>query len=91
MNLYVGNLAYGVTEDQLRETFAAFGEVASVKLITDRLSGESKGFAFVEMPSNRDADVAIKSLNGSPLQGRIVKVNQAQAKGKKAPRGRSRH
>lgn len=78
MNLYVGNLPYGVTEDQLRETFAAYGEVESVKVITDRETGQSKGFAFVEMPNNSEADVAIKTLNGSQLSGRAMKVNQAQ-------------
>ena len=91
MNLYVGNLAYGVTEDELRETFAAFGEVASVNLITDKFSGQSKGFAFVEMPSNREADVAIKELNGSTLSGSNLKVNQAQPRGSRSSGGRSRY
>jgi len=87
MNLYVGNLAYGVTEEQLMETFTEFGEVASVKLITDKFSGQSKGFAFVEMPNNREADVAIKTLNGSAMAGRAVKVNQAQARSNKPSGG----
>jgi len=91
MNLYVGNLAYGVTEDELRKTFAAFGEVSSVNLITDKFSGQSKGFAFVEMPSNSEADVAIKELNGSALSGRNLKVNQAQPRGSRPSGGRPRY
>ncbi|MDZ7750366.1 MAG: RNA-binding protein [Gammaproteobacteria bacterium] len=91
MNLYVGNLAYGVTEEQLMQTFTEFGEVASVKLITDKFSGQSKGFAFVEMPNNREADVAIKTLNGSALAGRAVKVNQAQARSNKPSGGGRRY
>ena len=90
MNLYVGNLAYGVTEDELRETFAAFGEVSSVNLITDKFSGQSKGFAFVEMPSNSEADVAIKKLNGTALSGRNLKVNQAQPRGSRSSGGGGR-
>jgi len=82
MNLYVGNLAYGVTEDELRQTFAAYGEVSTVNLITDRYSGQSKGFAFVEMENNSEADTAIKALNGTPLSGRNIKVNQAQPRGR---------
>lgn len=78
MNIYVGNLAYGVTEDDLREAFGAFGEVASVSLIKDKFTGQSKGFAFVEMPNNSQADSAIKGMNDKPLKGRPVKVNQAK-------------
>lgn len=78
MNLYVGNLAYGVTEDELREVFSEFGEVASVNLISDRVTGQSKGFAFVDMPDNSQADAAIKSLNERVLSGRKLKVNQAK-------------
>ena len=66
MKLYVGNLSYGVTEDDLKELFSEFGE-ASVTLITDKFSGESKGFAFAEMPNNAEADIAIKALNDKPL------------------------
>jgi RNA recognition motif-containing protein len=78
MNIYVGNLAYGVTEDDLRTAFGQYGEVSSVNVITDKMSGQSKGFAFVEMPSNSEADAAIKGLNEKPLKGRPVKVNQAK-------------
>lgn len=78
MNLYVGNLSYGVTEDELKELFAEFGEIASINIIKDKFSGQSKGFGFIEMPDNAEADKAIKALNGSELQGRNLKVNQAK-------------
>jgi RNA recognition motif-containing protein len=85
MNIYVGNLAYEVTEDELREAFGAFGEVASANLITDKFSGQSKGFGFVEMPNNAEADAAIKELNGTALKGRNITVNQAKPRGDRAP------
>jgi RNA recognition motif-containing protein len=78
MKLYVGNLQYSSSEEELKELFFQFGEVASVNIIKDRHSGESKGFGFVEMSSNADADKAIKGLNGNNFQGRMLKVNQAQ-------------
>jgi RNA recognition motif-containing protein len=78
MNIYVGNLSYSVTEDELRDVFSEFGEVSSVKIITDKFSGQSKGFGFVEMPSNSEADEAIKALNESEIKGRKLKVNQAK-------------
>ncbi len=78
MNIYVGNLSYGVTEDELREAFGAYGEISSVSLITDKFSGQSKGFGFVEMPNNSEADAAIKALNETPLKGRNMRVNQAK-------------
>ncbi len=87
MNLYVGNLAYSVTEEDLRQTFAEYGEVASVNIINDRYTGQSKGFGFVEMPSNSDADKAIKALNGTSLQGRPIKVNQAKPRNPRSYRG----
>ena len=82
MNIYVGQLPYSVTEDELREIFTEFGEVASMNLIKDRFSGQSKGFGFVEMPNNSEADTAIKALNKSMLKGREIKVNQAEVKRK---------
>ena len=88
MNIYVGNLAYGVTEEELREAFAAYGEVASASLITDKFSGQSKGFGFVEMPNNSEADAAIKALNDTALKGRNVKVNQAKPRGERPSRPR---
>ena len=87
MNIYVGNLAYSVTEDELRESFGAYGEITSVSLITDKFSGESKGFGFVEMANNSEADAAIKALNETPLKGRNIKVNQAKPRGDRPQRG----
>ena len=78
MNIYVGNLPYTVTEDDLREVFGVFGDVASAKLIKDKLSGQSKGFGFVEMMKSSEADAAIKGLNGTELHGRNINVNQAK-------------
>jgi RNA recognition motif-containing protein len=86
MNLYVGNLSYGVTEDDLQALFSEFGEVASVNIIKDQMSGQSKGFGFVEMPDNSEADKAIKALNGKELKGREVKVNQAKPRGERPSR-----
>ena len=89
MNIYVGNLAYGVTQDELgRETFSAYGQVESANLITDKFTGESKGFGFVEMSSNAEADAAIKALNETPLKGRNMKVNQAKPRSDRSSRGR---
>jgi len=78
MNIYVGNLALNVTEDDLKQFFQPFGEVESVKIIKDRYSGESRGFAFVEMPAGAEAQSAINGLNGKELKGLQVKVNQAR-------------
>ncbi len=78
MNIYVGNLPYSVTEDDLRAAFADFGEVSSANVIMDRMSGQSKGFGFGEMPSDSEADEAINALNDSAFNGRNIKVNQAR-------------
>lgn len=78
MNMYVGNLSYSVTEDDLKALFSEFGEVESVNIIKDKFSGRSKGFGFVEMPDNSEADKAIKALNGTNLKERDIKVNQAK-------------
>jgi RNA recognition motif-containing protein len=86
MNMYIGNLAYDVTENDLRDAFSEFGEVASVKIIIDKFSGRAKGFGFVEMPDNSEADQAIKALNGKVFNGRSIKVNQAEARGKRTRR-----
>ncbi|MBI5267895.1 MAG: RNA-binding protein [candidate division Zixibacteria bacterium] len=80
MNIYVGNLSYNATEDDLRNAFSAYGQVASVTIIKDKFSGESRGFAFVEMPSNDEGDAAIAGLNGADVKGRALKVNQARPK-----------
>jgi len=78
MNIYVGNLPYAISEDDLRTAFADHGEVASVNIITDKFSGQSKGFGFVEMPNQAEAEEAIGTLNESSLKGRNIKVNQAR-------------
>ena len=78
MNMYVGNLSYSVTEDDLKALFSEFGEVESINIIKDKFSGRSKGFGFVEMPDNSEADKAIKALNGTNLKERDIKVNQAK-------------
>jgi RNA recognition motif-containing protein len=78
MDIYVGQLPYNVDESELKELFTEFGEIASVNLIMDRFSGRSKGFGFIDMPNNSEADKAIKSLNKSMLKGREIKVNQVQ-------------
>ncbi len=78
MNIYVGQLPYNVNETELRELFVEFGEIASVNLVMDRFSGRAKGFAFVDMPNNSEADQAIKALNRSMFKGREIKVNQVQ-------------
>ncbi|MCB1867349.1 MAG: RNA-binding protein [Gammaproteobacteria bacterium] len=86
MNIYVGNLPYNVTEDELREAFSEFGKVTSATLIIDKMSGRSKGFGFVEMGNNAEADAAIKALNESPFKGRNIKVNQAKPRGDRPQR-----
>lgn len=78
MNLYVGNLSYRMTEDQLREAFEEFGQVTSCTIIKDKVTGQSKGFGFLEMPERSEAEAAISSLNGRELQGRKLNVNEAR-------------
>jgi RNA recognition motif-containing protein len=78
MNIYVGNLSYEVTEEELQEAFEAFGQTESVRIIKDNYTGRSKGFAFVEMSSNADAQSAISGLNDKELKGRTLKVNTAR-------------
>jgi RNA recognition motif-containing protein len=78
MNIYVGNLSYEVTEEDLKEAFTAFGEVETAKIIKDNYSGRSKGFGFVEMPSKAEAQSAIEGLNGKELKGRTLNVNEAR-------------
>ncbi len=76
--LYVGGLPYAVTEDKLQEIFSAHGSVESARVITDRFTGRSRGFGFVEMSSEEEAQTAIDSLNGSDLEGRSLTVNEAR-------------
>jgi RNA recognition motif-containing protein len=80
MNIYVGNLSSDVTGDDLRQAFGAFGQVESANVITDKLSGESRGFGFVEMPSKDEATAAIAGMNGKDIKGKAVSVNEARPK-----------
>ena len=78
MNIYVGNLSYGMSEDELREAFSAYGDVASVKILSDRETGRSRGFGFVEMPNQSEGEAAVNQLNGKELGGRTLRVNEAR-------------
>jgi RNA recognition motif-containing protein len=78
-----GNYPISVSEEELREMFLQYGEVSSLKLIMDRYSGQSKGFGFIEMPNNAEADQAINGLNRSMVKGREIKVNQSEERRKK--------
>ena len=78
MRIYVGNLSYDVTEEQLRQEFTAFGEVESVNVVTDKFSGRPRGFAFVEMPTKAEAEAAIAGLTGKALDYRTLVVNEAR-------------
>jgi len=90
MNIYVGNLPYSLTQEELKEMFTAYGEVSEVNLISDKYSGQSKGFAFVEMPRQADAEEAIKVLNDSLVKGKNIKVNQARPRNER-PQRRNRY
>jgi len=83
MNIYIGNLSFNTTEETLTSLFATFGVVENVKVIKDRFSGRSKGFGFLEMPSNSEADQAIKALNGNRVDGNNIKIKPADSGGKK--------
>ncbi len=78
MNIYVGNLAQEVTQEDLQDVFKGFGQVTSVTIIKDKFTGESRGFGFVEMPGRAEAQAAITGLNGKDLKGRVLNVNEAQ-------------
>ena len=78
MNIYVGNLAWGVGDNDLRTTFEPFGSVDSAKVIMDRDSGRSRGFGFVEMPNQAEGEKAIAAVNGTDMEGRPLRVNEAQ-------------
>ncbi len=78
MNLYVGNLSYEATEDDLRQAFSAFGNVANVSVIKDKFTNKSRGFAFVEMASDAEGNAAVEGMNGKDVRGRPVKVNVAR-------------
>jgi RNA recognition motif-containing protein len=91
MNIYVGNLSHEATEEGLRKAFEAFGEVASVAIIKDKYSGESRGFGFVEMPVKAQAIAAINGLNDQELDGRRLNVNEARPRGDRRGGGRRRY
>jgi RNA recognition motif-containing protein len=86
-NIYVGNLSWGTTEDQLRETFEQYGEVLSARIITDRDTGRSRGFGFVEMENEDEANAAIDALNGQTMDGRPLTVNEARPRAPRQDRG----
>ena len=79
-NIFVGNLSFQTTQDELYSTFAGYGSVERVNVVTDRDTGQSRGFAFVEMTERKDAETAIAVLNGSELNGRALNVNEARPK-----------
>lgn len=78
MDIYVGNLPYSTTDDDLRQHFERFGTVASARVITDKMTGRSRGFGFVEMPDQGEAEKAIEGTNGSDFMGRPLRVNESQ-------------
>lgn len=91
MNIFVGSLPFSLEESELQEFFEEYGEVTSAKIITDRFSGRSKGFGFVEMPNDEEAKKAIEELNGAEVNGRTIVVNESEkregAPRRNAPRG----
>jgi len=86
-NIYVGNLSFDATEDQVRAMFEAYGPVDRVSIVTDRDTGQSRGFAFVEMNADAEGNAAISGLNGRDVDGRALNVNEAKPKGERAPGG----
>ena len=88
MNIYVGNLAYETNEKDIETAFTPYGQGSEVRLIKDRYSGRSKGFAFVDMPDQREAEAAMQVLNGKPLQDRTITVNEAKPRDNSSQRGR---
>ena len=88
MNIYVGNLSYEATEEDLQQAFEGFGQVESVNIIKDKYSGRSKGFGFVEMPDKAEAQSAINDLNDTELKGRTLKVNEARPRSETGRGGR---
>ena len=81
LRIYIGNMPYGVSSEDLSELFGEYGHVQDATVIMDRETGRSKGFGFIEMPNNSEADRAIKELNSTQLQGRMITVNQARPRG----------
>ncbi|HOO77788.1 MAG TPA: RNA-binding protein [bacterium] len=87
MDIYVGNLPYDVSDDELRQMFESYGAVASARVIMDRAAGRSKGFGFVEMPDRAEAEKAIEAMNGSEVGGRALRVNESKPRPKNDNRG----
>ena len=87
-NIFVGNLSFGATEDSVRSVFATYGSVDRVSIVTDRDTGQARGFGFVEMSNNAEGDQAIAGLNGSDLDGRAMTVNEARPKEDRGGGGR---
>jgi len=87
MNIYIGNLSFDTTEDQLRQAFQGYGEVSTVNIIADKHTGEPRGFAFVEMATKAEAIAAISGLNGQDLNGRELNVNEAKPRPQSGNRG----
>ena len=83
--LYAGNLPYGMTEEELKSLFSSYGQVENVKLIVDKVTGRSKGFGFVELPGETEANAAVEKLNGSEVGGRKIIVNLARPMGERGP------
>lgn len=90
MNIYAGNLSYDISEEDLKKAFEEFGQVESAKIITDMYSGRSKGFGFVEMSNEAEAQSAIDGLNGKDLKGRTLNVNQARPRSEGRQGGKRR-
>lgn len=90
MNIYVGNISYGTDDNKLIELFSTFGEVASARVISDRDTGRSKGFGFVEMPNDAEANAAIEALNEKEIDGRSLRINEARPR-EERPRRESRY
>ena len=78
MNIYVGNLSYSLSESELHDAFAEFGEVSSAKILSDRETGRSRGLGFVEMPNQAEGEAAVEQLNGKDVGGRALRVNEAR-------------
>jgi cold-inducible RNA-binding protein len=87
MNIYVGNLSFETSEDDLRRVFEEFGQVANVTILKDKFSGKSRGFGFVEMPSGEEGQAAVTGLDGKEIQGRALKVNEARPKSEQSDGG----
>jgi RNA recognition motif-containing protein len=88
MNIYVGNLSFDTTEQYLRQAFEAFGQVTSTNIISDKITGQSKGFGFIEMSAKEQAQAAIAGMNGKEIKGRAVNVNEARPRNNDRTGGR---